>query len=150
MKCIGICIACILLINAVQAQSSEQKVTSKKISTDQFGVFFEDINYAADGGLYAELIQNRSFEYNPADRRDWNPLSFWQYITPGYAYGAISIETTQPVHPNNPHYLLLSAEHTGDSGVNGNTLGSGSVAPLVLKSGCFAGAKVINIGIVGS
>jgi alpha-L-arabinofuranosidase len=117
VRCIGVCIACILLINTVQAQSSKQKVTSKKISPDLFGIFFEDINYAADGGLYAELIQNRSFEYNPADRRDWNPLSFWQYITPGYAYGAISIETTQPVHSNNPHYLLLSAEHTGDSGV---------------------------------
>jgi hypothetical protein len=37
----------------------------KKISSDLFGLFFEDINYAADGGLYAELVQNRSFEYNP-------------------------------------------------------------------------------------
>jgi hypothetical protein len=34
----------------------------KNISPDLFGIFFEDINYAADGGLYAELIQNRSFE----------------------------------------------------------------------------------------
>ena len=41
----------------------------KKISDHLFGIFFEDLNYAADGGLYAELIQNRSFEYSPADRK---------------------------------------------------------------------------------
>jgi hypothetical protein len=34
----------------------------KPISPDLFGIFFEDLNYAADGGLYAELVQNRSFE----------------------------------------------------------------------------------------
>lgn len=41
---------------------------AKKISEYLIGIFFEDINYAADGGLYAELIQNRDFEYAPADR----------------------------------------------------------------------------------
>ena len=77
----------------------------KKISPDLFGLFFEDINYSADGGLYAELVQNRSFEYNPTERKEWNPFSFWEYITPGYSYGKISVETSSPVHPNNPHYM---------------------------------------------
>jgi len=36
------------------------------LSPDMYGIFFEDINHAADGGLYAELIQNRDFEYNRA------------------------------------------------------------------------------------
>jgi alpha-L-arabinofuranosidase len=85
----------------------------KKISPDLFGLFFEDINYAADGGLYAELVQNRSFEYNPTERRDWNPYSFWEYISPGYSFGRISVETTSPVHPNNPHYMVLDIEHVG-------------------------------------
>lgn len=40
---------------------------SKPISPLLYGVFFEDLNYAADGGLYAELIQNRSFEYSAND-----------------------------------------------------------------------------------
>ena len=44
----------------------------KKISPDLFGLFFEDINYSADGGLYAELVQNRSFEYSPTDHQGWN------------------------------------------------------------------------------
>ena len=41
------------------------KITNKikdKIAPEMFGLFFEDINYAADGGLYAEMIENRSFE----------------------------------------------------------------------------------------
>jgi alpha-L-arabinofuranosidase len=85
----------------------------KRISPDLFGLFFEDINYSADGGLYAELVQNRSFEYNPAERREWHPLSYWEYITPGFSYGKISIETTHPVHVNNPHYIDLNIEFVG-------------------------------------
>ncbi len=87
--------------------------TAKKISTDLFGLFFEDINYAADGGLYAELIQNRSFEYSPTDNRQWHPLSFWEYITPGFSYGSFNVETNLPVHINNPHYAVLNIEHIG-------------------------------------
>lgn len=85
----------------------------KIISPDLFGLFFEDINYAADGGLYAELIQNRSFEYNPTEQKEWNPLSFWEYISPGYSIGRINVETTSPIHPNNPHYIVLDVEHVG-------------------------------------
>jgi alpha-N-arabinofuranosidase len=55
--------------------------TRKKISPDLFGLFFEDINYSADGGLYAEMVQNRSFEYAPGSRRDWNSFSYWLYLT---------------------------------------------------------------------
>jgi alpha-N-arabinofuranosidase len=85
----------------------------KNISTDLFGLFFEDINYSADGGLYAELVQNRSFEYNPTEQKGWNPFSFWEYISPGFSYGSISIETSEPVHSNNPHYIVLNTEHVG-------------------------------------
>ena len=38
------------------------------LSPHLYGLFFEDINYAADGGLYAELVQNRSFEYHSLER----------------------------------------------------------------------------------
>jgi alpha-L-arabinofuranosidase len=85
----------------------------KKISSDLFGLFFEDINYAADGGLYAELVQNRSFEYNPTEQKEWQPLSFWEYLCPGFSIGRISVETTSPIHPNNPHYIVLDIEHVG-------------------------------------
>lgn len=101
----------------VSATATSQNVKGgKKISPDLFGLFFEDINYSADGGLYAELVQNRSFEYSPTDRPEWNPFSFWEYITPGFSYGSISVETKTPVHPNNPHYVVLNIEHVGDEG----------------------------------
>ena len=47
---------------------------------DLYGLFFEDINHAADGGLYAELIQNRSFEFCPLDNKDYHGLTAWEKI----------------------------------------------------------------------
>lgn len=131
-----------LLAFSAMAQSNQVKtgqVMGKKISPYLFGLFFEDINYAADGGLYAELVQNRSFEYNPTERREWHPLSFWDYLSPGFSYGRISVETASPVHPNNPHYLVLDVEHvgheekyTGESGVGIKNLG---FEHMVVKAG---------------
>lgn len=86
----------------------------KKISSDLFGLFFEDINYAADGGLYAELVQNRSFEYIPTEQGSWNPFSFWEYLSPGFSIGRISVETNAPVHPVNKHYAVLDVEVVGN------------------------------------
>jgi alpha-N-arabinofuranosidase len=118
VKFAGLCLCLVVITSIAFAQSTERTLTKgKKISPDLFGLFFEDINYSADGGLYAELVQNRSFEYSPTDRRDWNPFSFWEYITPGYSYGSITVETNSPIHPNNPHYMVLTAEHVGDAGV---------------------------------
>ena len=115
-------IGCCFLVSTTLLSQSDK--SGKKISPLLFGIFFEDINYSADGGLYAELVQNRSFEYSPTDRREWNPFSYWEYITPGYSYGKISIETSNPIHPNNPHYVVLDIEnvgnypqYTGESGV---------------------------------
>ncbi len=90
---------------------------TKKISNHLFGIFFEDLNYAADGGLYAELIQNRSFEYSPNDHKGWNPLTAWEYTTEGFGYGTISVETNSPLNENNPHYVILNIEDTGQQGV---------------------------------
>ena len=87
----------------------------KPISPDLFGIFFEDINYAADGGLYAELIQNRSFEYRSTEQRSWNEASFWELVTRGEgAKGGFGIGESVPVHPNNPHYAVLDVANVGD------------------------------------
>ena len=41
---------------------------NEKASMDDFyGIFFEDINHAADGGLYGEMVRNRAFEFSPMD-----------------------------------------------------------------------------------
>jgi len=124
---------------AVAKKSNEVYTLGKKISPDLFGLFFEDINYSADGGLYAELIQNRSFEYNPTEQREWNPFSFWEYITPGFSYGKISVETTTPVHPDNPHYVVLDIEHVGNetkhTGKSGVGLRNSGFEGIVIKAG---------------
>ena len=52
----------------------------KPISEHLIGIFFEDINYGADGGLYAELVQNRDFEYSAKDGardKNWNSTYAW-------------------------------------------------------------------------
>jgi alpha-L-arabinofuranosidase len=135
----------VLIITFSLNAISQKLQTSKQISSGLFGVFFEDINYAADGGLYAEMVQNRSFEYNPAERLEWHPFSYWEYITPGFSYGNISIETNYPIHPNNPHYAVLTVEHVGHypefKGEPGVGLENYGFDGMVIRSGekyCFS------------
>jgi hypothetical protein len=76
----------------------------KAISPDLIGVFFEDLNYAADGGLYAELIQNRSFEYSPSEQQGWHPRSFWELQKRGGGDGSIGVADMPPINENNLHH----------------------------------------------
>ncbi len=138
-KCM-ICVLISIMICTVSITTTAQTGEgNKSISPFLFGLFFEDINYSADGGLYAELVQNRSFEYNPAERREWHPFSYWEYITPGFSYGRISVETTSPVHPNNPHYLVLDVEHVGretqDTGEAGVGIKNPGFDGIVIREG---------------
>ncbi|WP_288206473.1 alpha-L-arabinofuranosidase C-terminal domain-containing protein [uncultured Parabacteroides sp.] len=102
----------------------------KPISDLLVGAFFEDINYAADGGLYAELIQNRDFEYSPADKEGndpaWNSKKSW---TLKGANASFTIDSTQPIHPNNLHYAVLKTDQPGaalvNEGFDGITLKAG-------------------------
>ncbi|QDU55114.1 family 43 glycosylhydrolase [Aeoliella mucimassa] len=79
----------------------------KEISADLFGIFFEDLNYAADGGLYAELVENRSFEYSVSDNGSWNALTNWRLLERDGGKGHVVAESNQPLHANNPHYAVL-------------------------------------------
>ena len=106
--------------------------SQKTISPDLFGIFFEDISYAADGGLYGELVQNRSFEYGPADRKGWNYFTAWEYRTEGFGYGNVSVETAEPLHPNNPHYVVLTIEEPGQEGIG---LINGGYDAMAFKAG---------------
>ncbi len=86
----------------------------KAISRDLVGVFFEDLNYAADGGLYAELIQNRSFEYTASAQADWGPFTGWKLVQNGGGVGQLGLGDYRPLHPNNPHYLMLNVLTAGE------------------------------------
>jgi alpha-N-arabinofuranosidase len=72
----------------------------------QIGIFFEDINFGGDGGLYPERVKNRSFEFT-------DPLRGWTPIEREGATGARVIKDDQPLHPNNPHYLRLTCDKDG-------------------------------------
>ncbi|MFT3782094.1 MAG: alpha-L-arabinofuranosidase C-terminal domain-containing protein [Nibricoccus sp.] len=93
--------------------SIQTGAAGKKISPDLVGIFFEDINYAADGGLYAELIQNRSFQYQPTEQPTWNALTAWELTQRGGAKASVGFDTTDPVHPNNPLYAVLHVKEAG-------------------------------------
>ena len=92
----------------------------KPISPDLFGIFFEDLNYAADGGLYAELVQNRSFEYSIADNKNFTPLTAWELVQRDGGKGSVAVETESPLNANNPHYAVLTVASAGQVGLRNN------------------------------
>ncbi|MCD9878444.1 alpha-L-arabinofuranosidase C-terminal domain-containing protein [Streptomyces guryensis] len=95
----------------------DTRASGTAISTDLFGAFFEDLNYAADGGLYAELVQNRSFEYGPADRPEWRSLTSWELLERDGAAGSLAVATDDPLHPANPHYAVLTSTTVEGAGL---------------------------------
>ena len=64
------------------------------IQPTMYGIFFEDINFGADGGLYADLIENRSFEF-PQSLMGWD------------TYGKVTVNTDRPAFERNPHYVTI-------------------------------------------
>lgn len=87
----------------------------KAISPELYGIFFEDINYAADGGLYAELIQNRDFEFSADDNHGRNPKYAWHVDGEGMSW---EISTDKPLHKNNANYSVLKTDKLGAKLVN--------------------------------
>jgi len=81
-----------------------------KINPKMWGVFFEDINFGADGGLYAELVKNRSFSFP-------DPLTGWHKLSPSKARGALSVRSDDPFGEQHPHYLRLESQGTEVFGV---------------------------------
>ncbi|MGD0655345.1 MAG: hypothetical protein ABSA16_13465, partial [Thermoguttaceae bacterium] len=77
-----------------------------KVSPTLYGIFFEEINHAGDGGLYGELVQNRSFENS--DKPDC-----WTLVTEGSGKGEIAIDTNNPMCENNPRSLRLKMSFDG-------------------------------------
>ncbi|WP_210463551.1 alpha-L-arabinofuranosidase C-terminal domain-containing protein [Rufibacter roseolus] len=106
-------------LKPVEAKITIEATKAKPISDLLVGVFFEDLNYAADGGLYAELVQNRGFEYSPNDKeghdKSWTSTHSWSLKGENTSF---TVETAAPVHPNNPHYAVLETKAPGAALVN--------------------------------
>jgi alpha-L-arabinofuranosidase len=81
------------------------------INPHMFGVFFEDINFAADGGIYAEMVKNRSFEFPES-------LMGWKKIERGGARGMLEVLDKDSLNAGNLHYLRMSASAGGQFGVS--------------------------------
>ncbi len=79
--------------------------TGPAISPMMHGIFFEDINYAADGGLYAELVQNRSFEHR-------DHLFAWSNASRG-GDGTVTVESTDPLNTANTNYARIEVRAAG-------------------------------------
>ena len=97
----------------IEARLTIDITKEKPISDKLIGIFFEDISYAADGGLYAELVQNRDFEYTGKDHGGWNATTAWHSPRP------IEIDDQHPLHPNNPHYAMLRQDTLWNEGWDG-------------------------------
>jgi alpha-L-arabinofuranosidase len=115
-----------------------------KISPTLWGIFFEDINLSADGGIYPELVRNRSFEDSEKQ------AEFWKLVSPGEAKSEMSIDTSKPLNPMNRRSLkvrvngpmsLLNEGYWGMSLVKGESYhmklaaraGDGFKGPLVVS-----------------
>lgn len=106
----------VILANAKAQVNSPIKVNVAQPVADvqptMWGVFFEDINFGADGGIYAELIKNRSFEFN-------KPLMGWKIERKKFNEGEILVQNRQGNNLTNPRYITVKANNaaTGDLGL---------------------------------
>ena len=111
----------------------------KAISDELIGIFFEDISSSADGGLYAELVQNGSFEFNPNEKDGWGPTTAWKMVRPGHSLGKLEIRMTDGIHPNNPTYMRLHTERAKEyydyKGWKGFCLENGGFDGISVKAG---------------
>ena len=89
----------LFVVLGMQAQQHVMTVDVSKptarINPAMYGIFFEDINFGADGGLYAELVKNRSFEF-PQPLVGWIP------------FGEVTVQDERPCFDRNPHYVRIT------------------------------------------
>ena len=87
------------------------------VSKNLFGIFYEDINYAADGGLYGEMVQNRSFEFRESKR---NPLDAWETVNLNgeKPKSRPKAANSNPLNKNNTVYAKIDVKQVGDGIAN--------------------------------
>ena len=111
------------------------------VSSNLFGIFFEEINFAGEGGIYAEMVRNRAF-YTATN------ANFWSLVTTGTATGTMSVDPTQPLNTNIVNSLKLTmaggtgSVGAGNAGFWGMTFQAGATYNLnffAMASNGFAG-----------
>lgn len=106
-------LAAALSLTTAGAQTRQLTVEANKlgatIQPTMYGIFFEDINFGADGGLYAEMVENRNFEF-PQHLMGWN------------TFGKVALNDYDPAFSRNPHYVTIfpSGHKEKNSGLENN------------------------------
>lgn len=119
-----------------------------KINPFMWGIFFEDINFGADGGLYAELVKNRGFEFP-------DPLMGWHKISPSNARGELSVREGDSFNTANPHYLRITSQGAdvfgvANEGFRGIGVKADELYDFSLQVRGASGAPVLRIELYGS
>jgi alpha-N-arabinofuranosidase len=117
------------------------------INPAMWGVFFEDINFGADGGLYAELVKNRGFEFP-------DPLMGWAILSPSLVKGELSVRTDAPFTPGNQHYVRLQSDGTApfglsNEGFRGMGVRASEAYEFSVQVRGVAGAPKLNVRLYG-
>ncbi|HEY1663008.1 MAG TPA: alpha-L-arabinofuranosidase C-terminal domain-containing protein [Verrucomicrobiae bacterium] len=130
---------------AITVQAGEP---GPKINPAMWGIFFEDINFGADGGLYAEMVKNRSFAFE-------NPLMGWTQISPSLAQGTLSVLQDRPFDEANPRYVRLQSDGTAlfgiaNEGFRGMGLRKQETYDFSIHIRGVSGTPVLHIQLYGS
>ncbi|HEX2855209.1 MAG TPA: alpha-L-arabinofuranosidase C-terminal domain-containing protein [Opitutaceae bacterium] len=117
------------------------------VNAAMWGVFFEDINFGADGGLYAEMVKNRGFEFPEA-------LMGWAKISPSNARGELTVRNDAPFEAKNSHYVRLQSEGTApfglsNEGFRGMGVRKGEAYNFSAHIRAIAGAPKLKIQLYG-
>ncbi len=94
-----------------------ENIRKADLTADMFGLYFEDTNYSDDGGIYAEMIENRAFEYVGEQTEERTErasggtgrLYGWHAYPLGGISAELRIDTEDPVDPVYPHYLNFTS-----------------------------------------
>jgi alpha-L-arabinofuranosidase len=146
---LAVCLACFSFITPAADQFTltvQADQPGARINPAMWGVFFEDINLGADGGLYAELIKNRSFEFPTA-------LMGWTRVGASGTAGEISIRHDQPAFINNPHYVRIAAAGRtelglANEGFRGIGVKQGAQYDFSVQGRIVSGTPIVRVELV--
>lgn len=139
-----LCLLCALLILPASSAWAEGAGTLTvapeqvvaEMSPTLYGLFFEDINHAADGGLYAELLNNRSFEYeNLLNPQRFDHYTGWTFRFLSAGKGKIALMDESPLNGNNHHYVHVTVQEPGYTVANGGYGATAIAGGIALRGG---------------
>lgn len=119
-----------------------------EISPQMWGIFFEDINFGADGGLYAELVKNGGFEFP-------DPMTGWFMIRPSNARGDVTVRSEAPFHVANPHYVRIRSDREHPIGIcnegyRGMGVVGGELYVFTAQVRLVSGTPAVTVELVGT